>query len=203
MSNSTVNNSTQTAEQTSEYFDLHVSAFGYLNRFREVTIRQNTFCSITVAALHGKKDKVEYTWFDVIIRNKEVCALLKEYIDQINNKDIKVLASVTLSDIYAETFGEPAKATIKGRLIDLKMLSVAGKTVFNSKPVEPEQSVDSEMNQVISDLSDSDQYHDEIIRSVRLDPSIEFYEAQKQDLMSQGYVFDSKQGIWVLYKKTA
>ena len=210
MSNST-NNSTQT---TSNFFDLHVSAFGYLNRYRALGSGQHQYCAVTVAALRGSKDDVKYTYFDVIIRNQEVFTLLAQYSDQINNRDIKVLASVTLSDIYAETFGEPAKATIKGRLIGLKTLSVAGETVFSSKPVEAVESasdeseqtadsVDSKMDQVVSDFSesssDSDQ-SDEIIRSVRLDPSIEFYEAQKQDLMSQGYVFDSQQGLWVLYR---
>jgi hypothetical protein len=213
MSNSTMNNSTQTE---SKFFDLHVSAFGYLNRYRVIGSGSRQFCAVTVAALRGSKDEVEYTYFDVIIRNQDVCSLLAGYAEQINDRNTKVLASVTLSDIYAETFGEPAKATIKGRLIGLKTLNIAGETVFSSKLVEAVEpasgeseqsadSVDSQMDQVVSELSskpesDSDQLN-EIIRSVRLDPSIEFYEAQKQDLMSQGYAFDSQQGLWVLYKK--
>jgi len=121
MSNSTTQANTTT--QTSDFFDLHVSAFGYLNRYRVIGSGKKQFCAVTVAALRGSKDDVEYTYFDVIIRNQGISALLANYESQINDRNAKVLASVTLSDIYAETFGEqPVKASIKGRLIGLKSL---------------------------------------------------------------------------------
>ena len=215
MSNST-NNSTQ-ANSSTGFFDLHASAFGYLNRYRVIGSGKRQFCAVTVGALRGSKDEVEYTYFDCIIRNQEVCALLAQYSDQINNKDLKVLAKVTLSDFYpADPYEKNGKwfSTIKGRLIGLKTLVVEGETVFNSRPVEPvsdepgqdTSSIDSQMDQVVSEFSEPSSEPNsapEVIRSVRLDPSIEFYEAQKQDLMSKGYVFDSEQGRWVLYQSVA
>ena len=220
MSNST-NNSAQTnaSDSSTGFFDLHASAFGYLNRYRVIGSGKKQFCAVTVAALRGSKDEVEYTYFDTIIRNQDVCALLAEYSNQINDRNIKVLANVTVSDFYAaDPWQKNGKwfGSIKGRLIALKTLVVEGKTVFNSKPVEsvsdePEQdasSIDSQMDQVVSEFSEPSSEPNsasvpEVIRSVRLDPSIEFYEAQKQDLMSKGYVFDSEQGRWVLYQSVA
>lgn len=219
MSNSTTQANTNTSSaSTSDFFDLHVSAFGYLNRYRVVGKGSKQFCAVTVAALRGSKDEVEYTYFDVIIRNKGVCALLANYQDQINDRDVKVLASVTLSDIYAETWGEPAKASIKGRLIGLKSLTVNGETVFvrstedapkpASEPVnttvsEPEsesETIDSEMDKIITELQEpvSESASENLPDWIRLDPSLDSFESDKQNLMNLGYVFDSQQGVWFL-----
>ena len=201
MSNSTTQANTTT--QTSDFFDLHVSAFGYLNRYRVIGSGKKQFCAVTVAALRGSKDDVEYTYFDVIIRNQGISALLANYESQINDRNAKVLASVTLSDIYAETFGEPVKASIKGRLIGLKSLSVNGETVFTRSTEDApksvsENTIDSEMNQFVLDAQQeafSIENESQLLWA-ELDPSLGSYEADKQNLISQGYMFNQKRGLW-------
>ena len=49
----------------SQYFDLHVTGLGYLNRAREVKVpRGQPFLAVSIAALHGASTAVEKTWFD-------------------------------------------------------------------------------------------------------------------------------------------
>lgn len=125
-------NNASNSNSNSEYIDLHTNAFGYVNRFRQIGTGSKAFCAVTIAAFRGHKDEIEYTYFDTIIRNKDVCAELLKHEAVINDPDSKVLASVTISDIYAETFGsgDKVKATIKGRLIGMKSLTINGETVF-------------------------------------------------------------------------
>ncbi|RMW03461.1 hypothetical protein ALP03_05086, partial [Pseudomonas amygdali pv. tabaci] len=48
-----------------KYFDLHTVGIGYLNRIREVKPRKgNPFMAVTVAALKGSTESVEYTYID-------------------------------------------------------------------------------------------------------------------------------------------
>ncbi|MEL3807244.1 DUF3577 domain-containing protein, partial [Pseudomonas aeruginosa] len=54
-----------TQAQEAKYFDLHTTGIGYLNRIREVPIRRGEpFLAVTVAALHGAADSVEYSYID-------------------------------------------------------------------------------------------------------------------------------------------
>ena len=51
--------------QNNQYFDLHTSGIGYLNRIRNVTVRKGKpFLAVTVAALHGATENIEYTYID-------------------------------------------------------------------------------------------------------------------------------------------
>lgn len=53
---------TQYHTNETKYFDLHTSGIGYLNRTREVSVRKgNPFMAVTIAALQGAADEVEYT----------------------------------------------------------------------------------------------------------------------------------------------
>ncbi len=55
--------------QESKFFDLHTRGIGYLNRIREVTVRKGQpFMAVTVAALRGTSDDVEYTHIDCVVR---------------------------------------------------------------------------------------------------------------------------------------
>lgn len=57
--------SNNTQAQEAKYFDLHTTGIGYLNRIREVPIRRGEpFLAVTVAALHGAADSVEYSYID-------------------------------------------------------------------------------------------------------------------------------------------
>ena len=48
-----------------KYFDLYTTGIGYLNRVREVTPKEGSpFWSVTIAALRGSVDDVQYTYFE-------------------------------------------------------------------------------------------------------------------------------------------
>ena len=64
--------------QESKFFDLHTRGIGYLNRIREVTVRKGQpFMAVTVAALRGTSDDVEYTYIDCVVRGAEAEKLIR------------------------------------------------------------------------------------------------------------------------------
>lgn len=64
--------------QESKFFDLHTRGIGYLNRIREVTVRKGQpFMAVTVAALRGTSDDVEYTHIDCVVRGAEAEKLIR------------------------------------------------------------------------------------------------------------------------------
>ncbi|MBE0469807.1 MAG: DUF3577 domain-containing protein [Methyloprofundus sp.] len=127
----TVNNQAQ-----NNFFNLHTKGIGYINRFRLVNPKgkkSQPFCAVTIGFLRGSADEVEYTYIDTIIRNKEVCELLKQHESAINDENSKVLGVCVVGDIYAETFTKhdnSIAAGIKGRLIGLNQLKINGNVVY-------------------------------------------------------------------------
>jgi len=132
--------------QSNEYYDLHTSGFAYLTRFREVKPKNGQrfvpFCSVTVAFCRGKVnpnkeagENREYTYIDCVIVNKEICEKFKPLMEKINSKDSAVYGVFTVGDIYPENFtsnGE-VKASIKGRLVNMKSLSVDNEVLFKKE----------------------------------------------------------------------
>ena len=58
--------------ETKQYFDLHTNGFGYLNRIREVTLKEGaSFLSVTVAALRGSVDNAQYTHFECRVSGRQ------------------------------------------------------------------------------------------------------------------------------------
>ena len=58
--------------ETKQYFDLHTTGIGYLNRVREVTPKDGTpFLSVTIAALRGSVDNTRYTHFECAVSGKQ------------------------------------------------------------------------------------------------------------------------------------
>ena len=116
-----------------KYFDLHTTGIGYLNRVREVTPEEGTpFLSVTIAALRGIVDNVQYTHFECPVSGKKAQAIVRQLKSAVEGK-LKVLIGFTLSDLYAESFtyknGDKAGETgvsLKARLLSVSWAKVDG-----------------------------------------------------------------------------
>ncbi len=142
------------ATQTSEtkYFDLHTTGIGYLNRLREVTPRKGKpFMAVTVAALKGAADAVEYTYIDCNVVGEEAEKQIRRC-QQAVDAEMKVLVGFRIGDIWPDMFtyhNGPRQGqtgvSLKGRLLYIGWIKINGKTVYQAKPVvdtaEPEQDV--------------------------------------------------------------
>lgn len=138
---------TQTNE--TQYFDLHTSGIGYLNRIREVEVRKGKpFISTTIAALHGSKDDVEYSYIDCKVSGSEAERLVMRYSPEVSAGK-KVLVAFRIGDIWADAFtytkgekqGKPG-ASLKGRLLFISWIKVDGETVYQAKPRDEQATSD-------------------------------------------------------------
>ena len=134
-----------------QYFDLHISGLGYLNRAREVSVRRGEpFLAVEVNALHGAADDPQYTRFDCRVNGQEAQALIRQYLDQINDRGRlaadgttlrhKVLAGFRLGDLYPEVFTHQKGSrqgqtgvSLKARLLKLHWLKVDGRMVYQAQ----------------------------------------------------------------------
>ena len=131
--------STDSASIANEYFDLHTSGVGYLNRTREVKTPGGNFLACDIAALRGSKDNVQYTRFDCIVRGKKASSVIETLMPEVA-ADKAVLIGFTIGDTYAETFtyssGDNAGETgvsLKSRLLKITWAKVDGKTVYSAR----------------------------------------------------------------------
>jgi len=144
MANAANTTRTNNAAQVEAFFDLHTTGIGYLSRIRIVSPTKRSkdnYVACTINALHGSKEDVHYTKFDVRISGTEAEArilALKGYVDA----NRKVLVQFKIGDIYPEAFvfqkGTRAGQTgvvNKGRLLQVNAAKVDG-TVYNFINVE-------------------------------------------------------------------
>ncbi|PWU32071.1 hypothetical protein DK254_00695 [Pseudomonas sp. RW407] len=137
--------------QDTKFFDLHTSGIGYLNRIRDVPIRKGTpILAVTVAALRGSSDDVEYSYIDCNVVGSDAEKLVRRC-RQAVDAGKKVLVAFRIGDIRTEAFtyekGEKkgqAGASLKGRLLFLNWIKVDGETVYEAKPKD---SVDQDLRQ--------------------------------------------------------
>lgn len=123
--------------ESPKYFDLHTTGIGYLNRVREVTPQEGKpFWSVTVAALRGSVDDVQYTHIECRVSGKQAQELVRQLAPAVDGK-LKVLVGFTLSDLYAEPFvfrsGDKAGTTgvsVKARLLRISWAKVDGQPFF-------------------------------------------------------------------------
>jgi len=126
--------------ETKQYFDLHTTGIGYLNRIREVTPKEgNPFLSVTIAALRGSVDNAQYTHFECRVSGKQAQELVRQLQPAVEGS-LKVLIGFTLSDLYAESFtfrnGEKAGETgisLKARLLRIAWAKVDGQPFYTAK----------------------------------------------------------------------
>jgi hypothetical protein len=122
-----------------QYYDIFVSACGFLNRVQVIEQREGPPQLVcTFAALRGAKgERAEPTYFDAKVVGGHTKALLTQYRSVINDRSRKVFASVRLSDLYVKPFvrqkgerkGESGYA-LKTRLFSVESLAIDGIVVY-------------------------------------------------------------------------
>ena len=123
-----------------KYFDLHTTGLGYLNRVREVTPKEgNSFWSVSIAALRGSVDDVQYTHFECRVSGQQAQQLVRQLKPAVEGK-LKVLVGFTLSDLFAEAFtfknGDKAGETgvgLKARLLRISWAKVDGQPFYTEQ----------------------------------------------------------------------
>ena len=123
-----------------KYFDLHTTGIGYLNRIHEVTPKEGRpFLSLTIAALRGNVENVQYTHFECRVSGKQANEIVRRLKPAVEGKS-KVLIGFTLSDLYAETFtfksGDKAGETgisLKARLLRVSWAKVDGQPFYQAQ----------------------------------------------------------------------
>ena len=126
--------------ESPKYFDLHSTGIGYLNRVREVTPKEgNPFLSVTIAALRGSVDQVQYTRFECVVSGKRAQQIVRHVQPAVEDKS-KVLIGFTLSDLYGESFtfktGDKAGQTgvsLKARLLRVSWVKVDGHSILKEQ----------------------------------------------------------------------
>ncbi|MGB5670086.1 MAG: STY4534 family ICE replication protein [Sedimenticolaceae bacterium] len=123
-----------------KYFDLHTTGLGYLNRVREVTPKEGSpFWSVSIAALRGSVDDVQYTHFECRVSGQQAQKLVRQLKPAVEGK-LKVLVGFTLSDLFAEAFtfknGDKAGETgvgLKARLLRISWAKVDGQPFYTEQ----------------------------------------------------------------------
>ena len=128
------------SNEDTKYFDLYTTGIGYLNRIREVTPREGeSFLSVTIAALRGSVDDVQYTYFECRVSGQQAQKLVQQLKPAVEGK-LKVLVGFTLSDLVAEAFtyknGDKAGETgvsLKARLLRVGWAKVDGQPFYKDQ----------------------------------------------------------------------
>ena len=133
----------QSQQGPKEYWDLHVTGIGYLNRARWVSVdrggrKAHPFLSCGINALRGAKDDPIYTPYDVKVSGEEAIELIDSLIPEIQAHR-KVLVSFRIGDIYPHTYQRKERdqdgrdtgkmetaSLIKGRLLLIYSIKVDG-----------------------------------------------------------------------------
>ena len=123
-----------------KYFDLYTTGIGYLNRVREVTPKEGSpFWSVTIAALRGSVDDVQYTYFECRVSGQQAQKLVQQLKEPVEG-ELKVLVGFTLSDLFAEAFtyksGDKAGETgvsLKARLLRVGWAKVDGQPFYKDQ----------------------------------------------------------------------
>lgn len=147
MSNSTDN----------QFFDLHVTGVGYVNRIRKVTPKRgNPFWACDISALNGPADDVEYRRFDCRVSGADAEKLVKKFAATVADRkekganEPKILIGFKLGDLYPDLFtrtkGERAGETavsLKARLLFVNWAKVDGDKVYEAPRRDETPSTDT------------------------------------------------------------
>ena len=125
--------------ESTKYFDLYTQGIGYLNRVREVTPKEGaSFLGVTIAALRGSVDKVQYTHFECRVSGKQANEIVRRLKSAVEG-NAKVLIGFTLSDLFAESFtfknGDKAGETgisLKSRLLRIAWAKIDGQPFYTA-----------------------------------------------------------------------
>ncbi|MDH2431004.1 STY4534 family ICE replication protein [Pokkaliibacter sp. MBI-7] len=126
-----------TTQNASQFFDLHTSGIGYINRIRLVEPKKGEpFWACSIAALRGDTNNVEYTYFDVRVSGTEAARLIARC-QQAVEAGSKMLISFKIGDIYPDVFtyasgdrkGETG-VSLKGRLLMIRWIKKDGEMIY-------------------------------------------------------------------------
>lgn len=129
-----------TSSNEKNYFDLHVTGLGYVNRIREVKPRKgDAFLACDIAALNGPSDKPEYRYFDVRVSGADAQHLIRRCEEAVK-AERKVLIGFRLGDLWPDLFtyskgkneGKPG-VSLKGRLLFVSWIKVDGNLVYKAE----------------------------------------------------------------------
>ena len=127
-----------------EYFDLHTTGVGYVNRIREVTPKKgDTFMACTIGALRGLKSAVEYSYFDCRVSGAEASKIIRR-LDKACKDNKQILIGFKIGDQYSESFvyqsgskkGETGICT-KAHLLFISWVKIDGDSVYTA-PIKDE-----------------------------------------------------------------
>ncbi|OHZ00157.1 STY4534 family ICE replication protein [Salinicola sp. MIT1003] len=136
MSNSTDN----------QFFDLHITGVGYVNRIRKITPKRgDAFWACDISALNGPANDVEYRRFDCRVSGAEAEKLVKKFAATVADRkekganEPKILIGFKLGDLYPDLFtrtkgdraGETA-VSLKARLLFVNWAKVDGDKVYEA-----------------------------------------------------------------------
>lgn len=129
MTNPTSDDATSNEKQ---FFNIHTTGIGYIQRAREVKAKggrkAQPFLACTIAALVGPANDPVYRYFDVKVSGAEAKNLVQGYIG-IDDPNKRPLVRFRLGDLWVDAFirpkgdrkGEPA-ASLKARLLKAELI---------------------------------------------------------------------------------
>ncbi|MAM55834.1 MAG: hypothetical protein CMN25_00660 [Salinicola sp.] len=152
-----------------QFFDLHITGVGYVNRIREVTPKRgDAFWACDISALTGPADDVDYRRFDCRVSGQEAQKLVKKFSATVADRqekglaEPKILIGFKLGDLYTDTFtrtkgdraGETA-VSLKARLLFINWVKVDGEKVYEAPRRDETASIETNTQQDEARSSDA------------------------------------------------
>ncbi len=125
---------THQAQET--YYDLHLTGIGYLNRAREIPVRQSkALLAVDITALQGRAERIRKTRFDCKVVGKDAQTLVRRLMPHMALGKA-VLVGFRLGDLTPETFvyrkGERQGQTgisLRANLLKITWIKIDGRSV--------------------------------------------------------------------------
>lgn len=110
--------------QAKQFFNLHASGIGYLNRVRWVeTAKRNggrraePFLSCGINALRGSSDSPQYTYFDLKVVGEDAIQVVSDLAEAVD-AERKVIVAFKAADLYIHTYERRKREDRDGRRSD-------------------------------------------------------------------------------------
>ncbi len=201
------NNKEQNTQK--EYFNLHTTGVGYINRMRIVTPKKgDKFLAADIAAIRGNADDVDYTYFSTRFNGKAK-TVIEDNLNAIKasnaSDDGRVLISFIIADIYPQAFiynkgkkqGE-AGCNIYGRVIGIKSLKIDANVVYTTPKRNKVEQV--ETTPIVETPTTEVAQQDTATESpaeVSLSKDDADFEVRKAELKAKGYTWNNDKNVWV------
>jgi len=138
---------TQPAAEEKKHFNMYLECIGYLNNVSTITFHKQSYLKVSVTALMGPADKIEYRYFSCTVVGTEAKQLISHCAQEINSGQT-VVACFKLSGLWTKSFthqtgnlrGQPDTRLISN-LLSLSLIKIDGEVVYQT-PKEEESDVD-------------------------------------------------------------